>query len=311
MAPLLDNPNNAMIPDFRTADHEAARMRLIANGVADDIQAAEVLAALWTMNNDAAKEVWAEQTEATARAADLAQRQAAEEEEDRQHTLEEEQEAACKEEQKKNKSKFMPVSAEKLKAGDYCELHYFTNKGLHEAKTSLTSTEPDGMLLMPAVDGQQIWVNAGTICDPKSVVTKDENLSWEEFNEAAPHMITAMKQHEWPEDRVKMHVQFWTALQSHHWRHAFDDMKQQALLLYQSQQRRLWHLTAGGPHGWSIAELNHELILEVREEIFNQQRAQAITALNKVRTSPWKTIPNKAHRKNFISLPIITTRTAR
>ncbi|KAG1723787.1 uncharacterized protein EDB91DRAFT_1023763, partial [Suillus paluster] len=51
--------------------------------------------------------------------------------------------------------------------------------------------------------------------DPKAVITKDENLSWEHFNEAAPHMIAAMKQHEWPEDRVTMHIQFWTVLQNH------------------------------------------------------------------------------------------------
>ncbi|KAG1731536.1 hypothetical protein EDB19DRAFT_1604358, partial [Suillus lakei] len=104
--------------------------------------------------------------------------------------------------------------------------------------------------------------------DTKSAVTRDENLSWEQFNEAAPRMIIAMKQHEWPKDRVDMHVQFWSALQNHRWRHSFDTLKQRALLLYQSQQRRLWHLTAGGPFGWTIAELNHELILEAREEIF-------------------------------------------
>ncbi|KAG1735862.1 uncharacterized protein EDB91DRAFT_1238129 [Suillus paluster] len=242
MALLLDNPNNAILPDFRTAEHEAARTRLTAKSVADDTQAAEILATLWTMNNNTAREVWAEQIEIMTRATNLARRQAAEEEEDHQRILGEEQEAARKEEQKKNKAKFMPISAEnipylpviipshyavqKLKSGDYCELHYFTNKGLHEAKTNLTSTEQDGMIMMPAIDGQQLWVNAGAIRDPKSAITKDKNLLWEEFNEAALHMITAMKQHKWPEDCINMHIQFWMALQNHHWRHAFDKLKQ-------------------------------------------------------------------------------------
>ena len=301
MALLLDNPNDAILPDFSTQNHEAARARLIDNGVADDIQAAGVLATLWTLSNNAAKETWAEQIQEANRTAALAQEQAAEEERQRQRTLQEEQEAALKEEHKKNKSKFVPVSdakvpshpviipshyaVRKLKAGDYVELHYFTNKGLKDAKASLVSTEPDGLVMMPAADGQHTWVHAGAIRDPKSVVTKDENLSWEEFNEAAPRMITAMKQHEWPEDRVLMHVQFWTALQNHRWRHSFDEMQQRALLLYQSQQRRLWHLTAGSPQGgWSIAELNHELILEAREEIFNLQRTKALASLNQVRS---------------------------
>src|ERR1700710_2029508 len=112
MAPLLDNPNNAILPDFSTKDHEPARTRLIGNGVADDIQAAGVLAALWTLTNDAAKDAWAEQIQEADRAAALALDQAAEEE--RQPAHKEEQEAARKEEHKKNKSKFVPVSTAKV-----------------------------------------------------------------------------------------------------------------------------------------------------------------------------------------------------
>ncbi|KAJ8591406.1 hypothetical protein M405DRAFT_722044, partial [Rhizopogon salebrosus TDB-379] len=208
MAPLLDNPNLAIPPNFATEEHEPARFRLIANGVANEEQAAEVLTALWTMNNNAAKEAWAQQLEDAARADDFAQCRAEEEEAELQRTLEEERVAARKEEQKKNKSKFVPVSAakvpslpvilpshyavRKLKAGEYCELYYFTNKGLNEAKKTLLSSEPDGLILMPATDGQQTWVPASAIRDPKSAITKDENLSWEEFNQAAPRMITAM-----------------------------------------------------------------------------------------------------------------------
>ncbi|KAG1906131.1 uncharacterized protein F5891DRAFT_919798, partial [Suillus fuscotomentosus] len=164
---------------------------------------------------------------------------------------------ARKEEQKKNKSKFVPVSnskvpsipvvilshyaVRKLKAGEYCELYYFTNKGLKDAKKSLLSTKSPGLTLTTNVDGQQMWINADETHDPKAVITKDENLSWEHFNEAALRMITAIKQHEWPEDRINMHIQFWTALQNHRWRHTFDTLKQCTLLLYQSQQQRLWH----------------------------------------------------------------------
>ncbi|KAG2088694.1 uncharacterized protein F5147DRAFT_776640 [Suillus discolor] len=132
MAPLLDNPNDAVLPDFRTADHTTARARLVANSVGNDAQAAELLATLWTLNNNTARELWAEQIEEAARDA-------------KEQTIADEQEAAHKEEQKKNKSKFVPVgnskvpsipviilshyAVQKLKAGEYCELYYFTNKG--------------------------------------------------------------------------------------------------------------------------------------------------------------------------------------
>ncbi|KAG2153842.1 hypothetical protein DEU56DRAFT_951233 [Suillus clintonianus] len=169
-----------------------------------EAQAAELLATLWTINNTAARECWADQLEEAAR--------------DAEELRPEEQEAARKEEQKKNKSKFVPVGNAKvpsvpvvipshyavckLKAGEYCELYYFTNKGLKEAKKNLLSTEAPRLTLMTNAEGQQTWVNADETRDPKAVFTKDENLSWEHFNEAAPRMITAMKQHEWPEDRV-------------------------------------------------------------------------------------------------------------
>ncbi|KAG0697081.1 hypothetical protein DFH29DRAFT_984417 [Suillus ampliporus] len=212
MAIMLDNPNEAVLPDFTTVEHRDERARLLADGVADEELAAQLLAALWTMSNNAAKAAWAEQVEQAARIAEDAQRLADEEEQERQVALEEEQEVARKEEHKKNKAKFAPVAmakvptipvvipshyaVRKLKAGDYCELYYFTNKELREARKNLVSSEPQGMILMASQDGQQTWVNADETRDPKSVITKDKNLSWEQFNEAAPRMITAMKQHD-------------------------------------------------------------------------------------------------------------------
>ncbi|KAG0707299.1 hypothetical protein DFH29DRAFT_871647 [Suillus ampliporus] len=178
MAIMLDNPNEAVLPDFMTGEHRPERAWLLTN----------------------VKGTWVEKLEQAVRAA-----------EDAQHPAnEQEQEAACKEEHKKNKSKFVPVGVAKvlmvlvirplhyavwkLKAGDYCKLYYFTNKGLREAWKNLVSLEPQGMILMSTEDGHLAWVNADETYDPKSAVTKDENLSWEQFNEVTPHIITAMKQ---------------------------------------------------------------------------------------------------------------------
>ncbi|KAG0705629.1 hypothetical protein DFH29DRAFT_872972 [Suillus ampliporus] len=173
MAPLLDDPNNAILLDFRTDDHGAARAQLITNGVANNVQAAELLAALWTMNNNTAQDLWAEQIEEAARDAEEIQRLAAEDEREHQQAIMEEQEAACKEEQKKNLSLHHPFPlcrtvVRKLKAGEYCELYYFTNKGLKDAKKSILSTEAPGLMLTTTADSQQTWVNADETHNPKS-----------------------------------------------------------------------------------------------------------------------------------------------
>jgi hypothetical protein len=103
-------------------------------------------------------------------------------------------------------------------------------------------------------------------------VTKDEHLTWEEFNEAAPRIVVFMKMHDWPNDRVDMHIQFWTAIQGHRWRHSPDLLQQKALLLYQSQQRRRWHRTIGTAQGWSLEEINQDLLFEARELLFNEKQ---------------------------------------
>ncbi|KAG2069376.1 hypothetical protein BDR04DRAFT_1021682, partial [Suillus decipiens] len=108
-----------------------------------------------------------------------ARQQAEEDELQKQQGCKDEEEAAQLEERKKNKNK--------PKAGDYCELHYFTNKGLDNARVSMSITEPDVLVILPAADGIHSWVPAAAVKDLKAApVVKDENLIWEDFNEAAP-----------------------------------------------------------------------------------------------------------------------------
>jgi hypothetical protein len=270
----LEDPNEAIRPDFTAQEHQESRQQLIEEGLSEE-QAARSLTALWVLNNNADKEHWATQQQ---RLREDHQRQEEQEDQERQ-LLKDEQEAARLEERKKNKNKYAPLvrgkvpsdptiipaqyALRKLKVGDYCELHYFTNRGLEDAKISNLLAEPNALVMMPSADGMHSWVPTAAIKDPKAApVIKDENLSWEDFNEAAPRMISMMKVHDWPDDRVNMHIQFWCALQAHHWRHAPDQLKQRALLLYQSQQRRRWHMTIGTVQSWSLEELNQDLILE-------------------------------------------------
>jgi hypothetical protein len=288
-----DDPNHAVMPDFASAEHEEARLQLANLGLTDE-QVVLSLESLWTIANNSAKRLWADRLEQET----VNRRRAEEEEELRLRLLKDEEDAARSEERKKNKSKYAPVHDEdvpsdpvilpsqyairKLKAGEFCELFYFTNKGLEDAFKSPSSADSEALIMLPAANGLHSWIPAAALKDPKTVVTKDENLSWEDFNQAAPRMISTMKLQDWPEDRIDMHIHFWSALQTHRWRHAPDPLKQRALLLYQSQQRRRWHLSAGSSISWSLKNINDYLLLEAREDLFNEQCAQQTAAVLQV-----------------------------
>ncbi|KAG1812960.1 uncharacterized protein BJ212DRAFT_1220009, partial [Suillus subaureus] len=141
---LLEDPNLAVRPDFTSQEHEASRQQLISDGLTEQ-RAAQSLAALWTLANNADKKRWALRQQ---RLLEAGQREEGEDEE-RQQQRKKEEEAARLEEREKNKNKYVPIvhrkvpsdptilpaqyAMKKLKSGDYCELHYFTNRGLEDA----------------------------------------------------------------------------------------------------------------------------------------------------------------------------------
>lgn len=285
---LAEDPNTAILPDLEADEYAEARAQLI-NDATDERQAAAMLANLWRIQNNADKLRWADRLQEE----ELERRRLAEEEVQRQQTALAEQEAAIAEERKKNKSKYAPIrdidvpsntvilpcqyAVRKMKSGDYCELFYFTNASLEEAERTSFTAEEDALVMLPTADGLHKWIPAGAARDPKVQVTKDENLTWEQFNESAPRMVASMKQNDWPDDRINMHITFWSALQNHRWRHDFDIHKQRALLLYQAQQRRHWHLAIGSSNSWSLARINQELLNEAQETVFNQFRQQQLS----------------------------------
>ncbi|KAG2136650.1 hypothetical protein DEU56DRAFT_707376, partial [Suillus clintonianus] len=202
-----DDPNLAVAPNFQSPEYAEARAQITSDAV-DDQQAATILANLWRIQNDADKRNWAARLEAEAQEAEAERREAAEEEAQRQLTLKAEQEAAIQEECKKNKAKYAPIkdievpsdpiilpcqyAIRKMKSGEYCELFYFTNNGLEEASRSTFTADEDALVMMPTSDGLHKWIPASAARDPKAQVIKDENLTWEQFNESAPRMITLM-----------------------------------------------------------------------------------------------------------------------
>ncbi|KAG2145676.1 hypothetical protein BD769DRAFT_1771727 [Suillus cothurnatus] len=241
---LAEDPNLAVLPDFRTEEYAAARAHLTSDTV-DEEQAAKLLAGLWHTQNQADRQHWEARLAEEAQAAKENRRRAVEEEAERHQAAIKDQEAVISEE-------------------------------LEEVSCSSFTADADALIMITSADGLHKWIPAGVAQDPKAQVIKDDNLTWEQFNEAAPCMIVSMKENDWPEDWIDMHVAFWSALQNHRWCHAFNTHKQWALLLYQAQQRCCWHLSVGSSNSWSLARINQPLLDKVHEEVFKQFRIQEL-----------------------------------
>jgi hypothetical protein len=90
----------------------------------------------------------------------------------------------CPEERKKNKNKYAPIkhrkvpsdptiipaayAIRKMKAGNFCKLHYFTNKGLSDTKAAVLIAEPEALIMLPEANGAHTWVPAAAVRDPKA-----------------------------------------------------------------------------------------------------------------------------------------------
>ena len=60
------------------------------------------------------------------------------------------------------------------------------------------------------------------------------------------------------------------------------ECKLKSLLVYQGQQRRRWHLTIGMGRGWSLAQINQDILVKTRDNLFTQARNSELAKLTKV-----------------------------
>ncbi|KIK94734.1 hypothetical protein PAXRUDRAFT_11877 [Paxillus rubicundulus Ve08.2h10] len=153
MAFPLANLNNAIRSDFATEEHADTCQQLINNGI-PEAQVSMVLTNLWTQTNEKEKIHWATRLEEEAIAEVEAETCATEEEAQHQKELDKEGTKILQEEHCKNKGNFAPVkhikppikpiilpsqnALQKLKAGNFYELWYFTNNGPNNAEQSGT-----------------------------------------------------------------------------------------------------------------------------------------------------------------------------
>ncbi|KIJ10723.1 hypothetical protein PAXINDRAFT_85618, partial [Paxillus involutus ATCC 200175] len=111
----------------------------------------------------------------------------------------------------------------------------------------------------------------------------DEQLSWEEFSQANYRMIAAMKQQEWPDERINMVRDFWVTFETHPWRHDPSEYHKRALLLYQGRVRRDWHKTLRTSAAFRLLPLREERLNKLHQELLDNAYAAKIDAVPTVR----------------------------
>ena len=196
----------------------------------------------------------------------------------------EEAEALRKDEMKKNKSKYIPIpdrdvplvarvvasnyAVRKMEKGLYVELWYYTNAGLDEAFRNSNTVDDEAMMMVRLPNGSTSWIPVAS-SRTSSYVTEDRNILWEDFCQAAPHMIVAMEEADWPQEHVAMLAKFWGNLQIHELRSSRDLLDQKTLIVYQAEQRRLWHLAISSPQGaYNLARINEEIMRKTRDKVY-------------------------------------------
>lgn len=304
MARLTIDPGSLQCPDFSLAEWEATRNDVVAaDPNTSQAHAAIILAISWKATNNAEKRAWEAQ-----QIADQQEEQAREDQRVADETAEREDREkrkadAVDEERKKYKTKFLPIPARPLtsslsihtiaptaraalKKGDYVELYWFTPIGMREALS-----KPNRMLEAASIgqdeDGNLTFTSKAAIEAAKGLV-QDEDLSIEQLCLAAPIFIEQAGLAGWPEDRLQMLVQFWDNIQNHPWRWHHDPVRMRALMRYQGEQRRRWHVAIQAiGQGYSIAVINEDILLDTFNELYHEERvaADAIRTAHLIRTS--------------------------
>ena len=287
MPRLQFDPSLLECPDFSSPTYAAFRGPLVNDNTTEE-QAIQLLKDVWTAGNEVDRGIWQTQVdEDEALRADQS-RVRAEAEELRIQKEIEEAEALRRDDIKKNKSKHLPIpdrdvptvapvfasnyAVRKMEKGLYVELWYYTNAGLDEALRNSNTTDDEAMVMLRLPNGGSSWVPAAAT-RTASAVTDDRNILWEDFCQAAPRMILAMEEADWPQERVAMLAKFWGNLQIHPFRSTRDPIDQRTLLVYQAEQRRLWHLAISSPQGaYNLSRINEDILRSTREKVYWDER---------------------------------------
>ena len=297
-APLRANmPNLEDEPDFEGPTFERERQDLIEAG----LTAALAITSLQTIHRaNKRKERAARERER--QEARIARAEEEERADQLRQQQEEDEEQALREERKKNKTKYaaipdVPVPTEpviipahaalrKLKNHQFVEMWYWTNSGLDAAdRLKVNIADDSSLALITSEDGTPSFIPSVS-AQNKLTVVPDEELTFEQFGQAAIRMITSMRQCNWDPSHVNMFISFWRNIETHPWRASRILRQQKALLVYQGQQRVNWHKTIGSPSAFNLAEINQTTLLNTLNDLKDAADEQQAKIFQEVYRTP-------------------------
>ena len=155
-----------------------------------------------------------------------------------------------------------------MEKGNYVPLWYFTNAGLDDGTKAFNILEDEALSFIKRSDGSTSLVPALSSKESRNII-KDSELSWDEFCIATPPMILVMSQAEWLPNHITMMMEFWSNLNTHPYRSSRDQLDRDTLLLYQAEQRKLWHQAINSPgHGYDLSQINEELLCQTKDRLY-------------------------------------------
>lgn len=88
-------------------------------------------------------------------------------------------------------------------------------------------------------------------------------------------MIKAIGRANWPPKHIQMMSNFWANLQEHPFQSSSVPFKQKSLLVYQAEQRWMWHIAITNPYsGYNLSIINEVLLRDTKEWLFWEEHTQ-------------------------------------
>ncbi|KAG2093715.1 uncharacterized protein F5147DRAFT_657337 [Suillus discolor] len=285
---LHSDPSLLVCPIFTSERYHASRAPFVSATITEE-QAAESLCLVWVATNNDLCTQWQQQLTEDARLR-AEQELAAEAEVTRlRQVCQLEEETARADKQKKNRFKHTNIlmrprpdtneeeafvsefALRKIDKGHFVELYYWTNTSLEEALFSYSTKDDEG-LIPSEQDGTTVWISAAA-SKPSKHVVPDRFLSPIDFTQAIPRIVAALEERDWPNQRVLMLARFWAAIMTHRYWNSNDQIAQRALMIYQEEQRRAWHIAVAlGNGAWDLSIISDTVLGRLFDRVLRESR---------------------------------------
>ncbi|KAI6144649.1 hypothetical protein BKA82DRAFT_4358426 [Pisolithus tinctorius] len=176
---------------------------------------------------------------------------------------------------------------------------------MQQTKACCLLKDNDALTLLQTGDGLHSFVPLA-LAWAKGTITRDEDLTWEEFSEAAHGLANAMKENNWEADNISNHVKFWLALENHPWRHGHCEISKRALLVYQARVCRRWHDMLDTEQSFNIVHINNVLLVWIRDKLVHSAQVVELESLKQVSPPPHFYNSAKSNTTNNCSLLPLT-----